>query len=222
LADAIVAALGPVTGPRLFAALAILWSVAARTRLHWLCREGLVTGDELHYLTHLLAHYRLDGLAIGVFVATLRRPSGSRWLTIAMLAALAALAALMYLPRPELLELHRFGLVAVIFGILVHGSTGNTLWSKCTIPGMRFIADLSYSLYLMHPFAERLVEMYIPVSQMWLRVLVFVPTTLALSLGLRHLVELPFLRWRDATGPALRPSRGAASISCVAEVSPHG
>ena len=69
-------------------------------------------------------------------------------------------------------------------------------WDKLRDLGARFIADLSYSLYLVHPVLLKAVEL-LASAHPRAGQLVLVPLTLAAALLLRHSVELTFIRLRD-------------------------
>jgi peptidoglycan/LPS O-acetylase OafA/YrhL len=196
---------GPQTGLRLVAGAAFLCSLASRAWMHYLMYTGVVGSGWLSWTTHVRGHFRLDGLAAGVFVATLPRPRPTPRLLAALLAALGLLAVLTFAPRPEVVEVQRFALVALVFGVIVFASTGDSAWSRLRLPGAAFVADLSYSLYLTHLIAEKFVTRFCPTLAVWVQIAAFLGLTLVMSLALRYLVEIPFLKLRDH--PSRQPAR---------------
>ena len=54
-------------------------------------------------------------------------------------------------------------------------------WRRLRIPGAAFIADLSYSLYLIHPMIEKAVSRFLAESPLWWRLAVFIVLTLGIG-----------------------------------------
>ena len=107
-------------------------------------------------------------------------------------------------------EAFGFTVIALAFGWLVRFSAGGNAWSRTSIPGMKFIAEISYSLYLLHLIVIGLV------NRRWGALEFSLPQTvgafvacLAAATALRYAVEIPFLRVRDAFHP-FRPRRSEA------------
>lgn len=86
-------------------------------------------------------------------------------------------------------------------GLLVFAGAGRrSLIGRWPVPGMAWLAAISYSLYLSHKIALHLVHVGLAPSLPGSRVLLFLSYALAvLLLGalLHYAVERPFLRWRD-------------------------
>ena len=92
-------------------------------------------------------------------------------------------------------DFQKFLISALAFGALVYISVGDNRWAGSRLVGARFIADHSYSLYLVHPillkFVDRMAAGH-PLPDRWL-----IPLTLATAMLLRHGIEVPFIRLRD-------------------------
>jgi peptidoglycan/LPS O-acetylase OafA/YrhL len=192
-----VSRLGAAGALRTVAAAAFLLSVGSRFWIYQQMQAGRVAPDHLTWTIYLVPHYRLDGLAAGLLTATLPKPPRSVWVSTARIAAAALVVALALVPRSGLLELQHFAPLALLYGTLVYTSVGDGWWPRLRIPGARIIADLSYSLYLMHPIAEKVVSSHVATSSLAARLVVFGIVSIALSLALRYGVEVPFLRLRD-------------------------
>lgn len=162
--------------------------------------------EEIYYPTWM----RLDGLLMGVMLASLRvhRPQhwerlqqhADRWLLLGLLVC--ALALWLFRERTGLLA-NTLGWPVLSFGLglLVFAGAGRrSLIGRWSIPGMAWLAAISYSLYLSHKIALHLVHVWLAPSLPGSRVLLFLSYALAvLLLGalLYYTVERPFLRWRD-------------------------
>jgi peptidoglycan/LPS O-acetylase OafA/YrhL len=92
-------------------------------------------------------------------------------------------------------DFQKFLITALAFGALVYISVGDNRWGRTSVVGARFVADLSYSLYLVHPILLKVIEQLSahPLPGQ----LALVPLTLAVAMLLRRAVELPFIRLRD-------------------------
>lgn len=198
--------------PRLLAVFAavVLTGVALRgtTWLHFAAldppRNWFI--EEIYYPTWM----RLDGLLVGVMLACLKvyRPQAwERWQQHANAGLLGgvlvcALALWLFRDRTGLLA-NTLGwpLLSCGLGLLVFAGAGRrSLIGRWSIPGMAWLAAISYSLYLSHKVALHLVHVWLAPSLQGSRVPLFATYTLAvLLLGalLHYAVERPFLRWRD-------------------------
>ena len=183
---------------RIIAAGAVLLSVLARLHMFVLRRSGAVDGYTAWWTIYWVTHYRLDGLAVGVFVATLRKPRSTVWALALAAAAFAVLLTQVWVDGAAIpaYDFQKFLLTALAFGVLVYVSAGDNPWARTRIAGAPFIANLSYSLYLVHPILLRLVA-ELSSAHPYVGQLALVPLTLAVAMLLRHSVELPFIRLRD-------------------------
>jgi peptidoglycan/LPS O-acetylase OafA/YrhL len=180
---------------------------------------------------YFVTHYHLDGLACGVFVATLERPRSARAIIALAAGALAVLLVTSWfqpwptsfargalgfardiglvVPRGtrHLMGPLGFTLVSVAYGALVHLSAGGNAWARWAPPGARFVADISYSLYLTHfiviRFFERTFEHRLAQGFSPLLVLAALALCFAGGTGLRYCVEIPFLKLRDRWEPVV-------------------
>jgi len=152
---------------------------------------------------------RLDGLLVGVALAAVKvyRP---QWWQAAQLRAnlalfsgltLLALSFWLFRDRPGLLG-NSIGWPVLSFGLglLVFAGAGEQSLLSRRIPGMAWIAAISYSLYLSHKIAFHVAD--ISWSE-WLEgrgLLAFAcyaAFTLLLGAALHYAVERPFLKLRD-------------------------
>jgi peptidoglycan/LPS O-acetylase OafA/YrhL len=162
--------------------------------------------EEIYYPTWM----RLDGLLTGVMLAALRVYRPLRWEQLQQHAdawplggvLVGALAFWLFRERTGLLA-NTLGWPVLSFGVglLVFAGAGRrSLIGRWPVPGMAWLAAISYSLYLSHKIALHLVHAWIAPSLPDSRVLSFLSYALAvLLLGalLHYAVERPFLRWRD-------------------------
>ena len=145
-----------------------------------------------------VTHYRLDGLATGLFVATLPTLRSGGW---ALVLAAGALVVLLIQVMVEgaaspAYDFQKFLISALAFGVLVYVSVGDNHWARSKLSGARFIADLSYSLYLVHPILLKVIDRMSAGHPLAGQV-ALLPLTLAVAVLLRHGVELPFIGLRD-------------------------
>jgi peptidoglycan/LPS O-acetylase OafA/YrhL len=183
---------------RMIAVGAVLLSVIARFHMFVLQRSGAVDAGTAWWTVYWVTHYRLDGLAAGIFVATLRKPGSAGWALALAMGAVGVLLTQVWIDSAgsPAYEFQKFLISALAFGVLVYVSVGDNHWARTRILGARFIADLSYSLYLVHPVLLKAVEL-LASAHPRAGQLVLVPLTLAAALLLRHSVELTFIRLRD-------------------------
>lgn len=209
-------------------ALLILGGVALRAAI-WLHFDALRPDtpwfiEALYYPTWS----RLDGLLAGVSLALLQvhRPGlwawgqrRARWLLILGLALLG-LAWWLFQPRTGLLaNTAGWPVLAWAWGLIVWAaSSPQTGLGRWRLPGVAWLAALSYSLYLSHKLALHAVETWLlphlP-DQGALQFASYVLAILASGAALHYAVERPGLRWRDRwpglTATALQPASLAES-----------
>jgi peptidoglycan/LPS O-acetylase OafA/YrhL len=167
--------------------------------------------EDIYYPTWM----RLDGLLIGVMLATLRvyfPHIWNRWQRHANTLSLAGCAVLafafwLFRDRTGLLA-NSLGwpVLSVGFGLLVFaGADCNSVIGRRRIPGAGWIAGVSYSLYLSHKLAMHAVQAWLAGSSSMPGSVVFVlyaTVILLVGAALNYAVERPFLRWRDRFVPA--------------------
>jgi len=172
--------------------------------------------EELYYPTWM----RLDGLLVGVMLATLRVYRPQLWARLQLRSnlfllsglALCGLAFWLFRERTGLWA-NTFGwpLLSFGFGLLVFaGADRVSLIGRWRVPGVGWVAAISYSLYLSHKIAFHGVHTALAPSMRSSSALLFLTYALAVLLlgaALHYVVERPFLRWRDrrvsapSTGP---------------------
>lgn len=171
--------------------------------------------EDIYYPTWM----RLDGLLAGVVLATVRvwRP---RWWaalrarsTLVMLAGLGLVALALWLFRDRTgLPANAVGwpLLSWGFALLVLAATDPRGWlGRWRVPGVAWVAAVSYSLYLSHKIAMHVVHLVAaPALQQhgWLLFATHAAAIFAFGAALHYLVERPCLRWRDRLHA---PSQGA-------------
>ena len=153
---------------------------------------------------------RLDGLLVGVMLATLRAYRPYLWIRMqvhsnAFLlggAAVSCLAFWLFRDRTGLLA-NAIGwpLLSFGFGLLVFaGADNRSLIGRWQLPFVGWIAAVSYSLYLSHKIAFHLVQLELGSSMQGLGALQFLAYALVVLViggALHYMIELPFLRLRD-------------------------
>ena len=159
---------------------------------------------------------RLDGLLMGVMLATLRVYRPQAWARLQMHSnalllgglAVSCLALWLFRDRTGLLaNAVGWPLMSFGFGLLVFaGADRCSLIGRWRVPGAGWIAAISYSLYLSHKIALHWVQVTFGAPLHGHGVLAFAAYALAiLALGaaLHYLIERPFLRRRDRRAIAL-------------------
>jgi peptidoglycan/LPS O-acetylase OafA/YrhL len=180
----------------------VLLAAAALSTLEVLVRTWVYEpGQHLPYLSHL----RCEGLFLGLALAYVAQcqPQGWGWLGrrchFLCLVGVPATALSMLLSHtaPSLLFftwLPTLGswALALAFVASVHESS----WlSRLSLPGARYAGELTYSIYLVHTLAPRLLQ-HDALSLLGRSSAAALAVTLVLSVLLHHGIERPFLRLR--------------------------
>ena len=198
---------------RIVAVVAFIVSAYTRHLVFLQFAAGLVDVEHGFWRVYHETNFRLDGLAVGVLLATVSlKPS--RLLLAGSVLAGALLSFLVFAESlPGWVDFQRFGILALIFGSFVSVAVAYTHWRCWLIPGAHWVASLSYAIYLTHPILTKIVIKLLPgVSAYW-RFAFFVVGTLGASLAVRHLLELPVLRIRDRRPvPALPPQYSRSEL----------
>ena len=162
--------------------------------------------EDIYYPTWM----RLDGLLVGVMLATLRVYRSDLWARMqvhsnALLiggAAVSCFAFWLFRDRTGLLaNAVGWPVLSFGFGLLVFAGADNRSWiGRRQLPFVGWIAAISYSLYLSHKLAFHFVQVeFVPSMQGLgaLQFLAYALVVLAVAGALHYLIELPFLRLRD-------------------------
>lgn len=177
--------------------------------------------EKIYYPTHT----RLDGLLVGVVLATIKtfRPA---WWQRAMSHGHALLLAGLSVCGVALWLFHiKFDLAPNVFGfpllalglglLLVSSVSPGSILSK--VRGFGFVATLAYSMYLTHKeiiHLDRIYLLHSVESRSWLALLVYFASSLLAAALLYLAIERPFLRLRDRlTASAASPLRSATSAA---------
>jgi peptidoglycan/LPS O-acetylase OafA/YrhL len=162
--------------------------------------------EDIYYPTWM----RLDGLLMGVILATwhVYRPEAwnlcQRYANEFLLAGVAVLIFAFWLFRDRTGLLGNsvgWPVLSLGFGLLVFAGAGReSVISRRSIPGVKWMAAISYSLYLSHKLAMHAVQAWlgtVPSMPGVADFIFYVAVILVFGALLHYTVERPFLRWRD-------------------------
>jgi peptidoglycan/LPS O-acetylase OafA/YrhL len=93
-----------------------------------------------------------------------------------------------------------YPLVALAMAGFVAAASGDSWLARVNVPAARWLAGISYSLYLSHKVVFTLLASALAehlARYGLVRFALFAVVTLAGGALLHHMVERPFLRWRD-------------------------
>lgn len=178
--------------------------------------------EDIYYPTWM----RLDGLLIGVMLATLHvyRPHvWDRWQCHANTLLLAggavfALALWLFHERTGLLA-NSLGwpVLSLSFGLLVFaGADRNSVIGCRSVPGASWIAAVSYSFYLSHKLAMHAVHAWLAALPSMSGIVVFIlyaSVIILVGATLHYAVERPFLFWRERFVSTHRDTTSAAATA---------
>jgi len=170
---------------------------------------------------------RLDGLLAGVVLAAIEvyRPrwwqAGQLRANVALVTGLAVMALALWLFRERTGLLGNaigWPVLSCGLGLLVFAGAGSSSWiGRGRVPGMAWLAAISYSLYLSHKLAFHAVQVVAAGRLDGLGLLAFAcyaSVSLLVAAILYYGVERPFLRLRDRrAGERALPSAAAAAES---------
>ncbi|WP_375771353.1 acyltransferase [Archangium gephyra] len=227
----LVLALHRVANARKIALLVLGLAAAGMALRAWLWWAHLATPPEGAPLNPIYWRWiygptwnRMDGLMAGVVLALVNvfRPEWwARWHRFPMRSAL--LAGGLLLPAWALCTVNKtlwgcvllFPLLAAGFAALVvFATTGPGTRILGRIPGVRWLASVTYCVYLTHQLVKSVVLDWMGARGLGpfhpLTALAFIGGLLAVSAGLHLLVERPFLRWREQWAHPVPPKARAA------------
>lgn len=177
--------------------------------------QPLQGGNGMYAVWYKYIYYptysRLDGLLTGVFLAAVfqyrpaireRINTWSNWLLLLGGALITGAYFLCATPSSLGASVFGFPLVALAFGFWVAAATSpSCILYRSTSKITRFIATLSYSIYLSHKAVIHLTqEGFARLNIERNSVLMFAICMVMAVLGgllLHYIIEKPFLRWRD-------------------------
>lgn len=162
-------------------------------------------------------HARYDPCAVGVLLAAVDVTLPRVWAVLRRLAPLLAVAGLAVAARDIACRLNpQWGLGdrgvlawALIFGSWVLLAAARPNWPIGRVPGVRYVAERSYAVYLLHPEAFALLRRVEGLSFGAFVILTWV-LSLTLAEVLYRLVEVPGMRLRERFGASR--SRDAAPV----------
>ena len=187
----------------------------------WIYRAVLFLGFHVSWeYVYSAFEMRADSLLTGCLLAILaerqqgraifRRVLRRQWL--AAIPALALLLIVIFPARNDSLFLFFWSIEPPIIAILLIQFVywGAKSWTICSSVIVRFIAHISYALYLYHPLASQIIySLHIP----HLGYTAFA-LTLAMSTASYYFIEKPFMRMRDkGKHPQPRPAPAALAAS---------
>ncbi len=163
--------------------------------------------EDLYYPTWT----RLDGLLAGVGLALVKVWRPTWWAALLkrgsqiLLLGLALVAAALCLFRDRTgLAANSVGWPLLSMGmaaLVVAGASPRSWIGRWHLPGIGWIATISYSLYLSHKLVMHAVAQALPPSFTGVpRFCIFALAILAVGAALHYLVERPGLQWRDRHG----------------------
>lgn len=237
-------------GVRKTAAFALALLVGGMLLRAWLWQHevgpylGVRSGEDSFFVRYVSLIYnptwaRLDGLLAGVVLAAVHvfRPAwwalAARWKPFFLAAGLAGIAlALQCDPTTHMGAVVVFPLVALGFACCVIAAAGRGLvLDRLRLPGVAFVATVSFSLYLTHKAVYHLVRAQFGdalAGADWLALGAYNLAALAAATLLYLAVERPFLRLRDrllrsegqplnfpAAHPAVCPGTAASASAAV-------
>ncbi len=171
--------LRPVAALRIIALVALATSVLGRIDLD----EGVSIAD--HSPGYAVPYCRLDGIALGILVATLPPLRSILTSTALGVSGVALLGAYIGLDHPPWFDTHRFLPLSIIFGLLLFASVSNGPWRRIEVPGAAGVAAVSYSLYLVHPIFANMMIRFTPETNGMIRAGLFLGATAAAACALR-------------------------------------
>lgn len=198
--------------------------------LHWM--QPVQGADNNQFNTVFLeniyypSYSRLDGLLAGVVLAAVQVWRPHRWARMQAKGHLLMLAGLVVLATAIWIFTDREGFVATSIGypllslglaLLVCAASGTQSWlGRWRVPGARWLAAASYSMYLSHKAIFHLVQKALAAYPQVHGLAAFAFYALATLLAgalLHYAVERPFLRLRDLW--LRRPAQNQVSIGGI-------
>ena len=197
-----------------------VWCIPTRRSLASPPGEGwAVYLGRIYYPTYA----RVDGLLVGVLLATVRRFRPERWNGMMARGDTLLVSGLIVLTIAYVALANQMGFVSCVFGfpllaigfglITAAALSPTSLFQKFRVPGAQTLALLSYAMYLTHTEAIHAsgvlaARLGVPVTSVWFSMFTIV-VIISFAAALYILVEKPALRLRDM---ALRdrPQRVAA------------
>jgi peptidoglycan/LPS O-acetylase OafA/YrhL len=204
---------------RAIAGSAFLLSVLGRLHAYLnLQQAGLLGSEDGYWSVYLVTHYRLDGLAAGLLLSTVPKPSAKVAVGV-LIPAVVGIGAFVFADWPLFVRYQAFAIWALLFGAVVYAALCDRACPRRRVPGLAPAADLAYALYLTHPIFTKAVSHLFGWAPIGVQLAVFAAVTVAASLLLRFAVELPCLRLRDrlaAAGSGDSARAGTPRESCPA------
>jgi peptidoglycan/LPS O-acetylase OafA/YrhL len=210
-------------------ALLLAGVVARAAGWHFALRDGAVLRHQPWRFVEVLYYpsvMRTDGLLVGVLLAAVRCHRPVVWnrlqrqpnLLLTTGFVFTGLAAYVAFPRVTFVAaVFGFPLLALGFGGIVAAAAGGRSWlSRLEVPGARWAALLTFSIYLSHKMTWHTLRLLAPT---WVPTgtaqafVVYGVAAVAVGAVLYFAVEQPFLRWRRRWEPA----RAATNRDRVAE-----
>ncbi|UPG89637.1 acyltransferase [Luteibacter aegosomaticola] len=189
-------------------------------------REPVWHMDPARYMqwVYYPSYARLDGLLCGVLLAAIHvyrpalwqriqdRPHAVGLIGVALVGISVVMVADIF---TFVASVPAFPLLAIGLACIVASATSpRSLLARAHIPGARWVAAISYSLYLIHKAMFKLVYTHLPESLLHRGLLTFLCSAVVAVLAgalLHYAVEKPFLKLREARRMAPRQSVEAAA-----------
>lgn len=170
----------------------LLLSVVSRSFIYW--NDPSEAG---YWACYSMPHTRLDGIALGLVIATLPTLPSGTLTRLALAVPIALLALLVSGVLHPWLQFHHFLYSALTFTLLTYLCVSDERLRRLRVPAAGFVADISYSLYLVNPIFLKAIERVLLTMPSEIQAVAFVVGSLLGAWLLRRLVEVPFLALRD-------------------------
>jgi peptidoglycan/LPS O-acetylase OafA/YrhL len=203
----------PSFGKALSVILGILcFGIAIRTYVYQ-HQVAIFPGDDLFSLAYIEkiyypTHTRLDGLLVGVTLATIKTFRPAWWQRLIshgyllLIGGIALCAGAMWLFNDRFAfsaSVIGFPLLSIGLGLLIASSVAPTS-PLSKVRGFALIAALAYSTYLTHKEVIHFVRIHLPQlveARGWIALIVYFAFSFAAAFVLYMAVERPFLRLRE-------------------------
>ena len=186
----------------------------------WIYRALLYLGLGVRWnYVYCAFEMRVDALLAGCLLAILLRDDRTRrlgcgllrWQWLSLLPPLFLIWAVLVPPANHALFLLLWSLQPLIIAAMLLQTAywGARSWTFCRNRMVRLVALLSYSLYLYHPLCSKIIYLlHIPHNGIASALLVPL-----MAVASYRLIELPFMRMRDHSGPHRKQARELVSAT---------
>lgn len=191
--------------------LVILGMITRGTLWFLYAHESLVSVEQYFSKIYYPTWGRLDGLIFGVSIAAIKNFLPSLWNRLEQKNNWLLLLGFVILLIGFTLQSNRFALIPTVLGfptisfgfalIVLASISDRAILNSYRIPGVRIIATLSFSIYLVHKQVFHLIHKSLAgINVYWISSAAIVASFIAAAI-LYFLIEKPFLILRDRSLP---------------------